>query len=85
MFRQDRSILFLTDLKIGPNLNLTSHWFKFTPTLMLLQLIQLKIPSLNLETVWCPKYCISNPPLTIVTQLRFSCRRQHASLSSHRM
>ena len=30
-------------------------------------LTQLNIPSRNLETVGCPKYCVSNPPSTIVT------------------
>ena len=31
MFRQGHSILFLIDLKIGPTLNLTSHWCSFNP------------------------------------------------------
>ena len=38
-------------------------------------LTQLDIPSLNLETVGVSQILYIKPPLTIVTQLRFSCRR----------
>ena len=52
MFRQGRSILFLIGLKIGPMLNLTSHWFKFTRVFMLLYDWILKLDKLKQKGLW---------------------------------